>query len=53
MKPLSPLSWRVIARDSGHKIYQDRPEVVTTEISRLIGYLRGGPAPPFGGWAPE
>jgi len=48
LKSLSPASWRVIARRSGHKIFQDRPEVVTAEIARLIEYLRGDPAPPFG-----
>jgi pimeloyl-ACP methyl ester carboxylesterase len=37
-KSLSPLSWRVIARNSGH----------IAEITVLIDYLRGGPAPPFG-----
>jgi pimeloyl-ACP methyl ester carboxylesterase len=48
LKDLSPMSWLVIARGSGHKIYQDRPDVVVKEMSRLIAYLRGGPAPPFG-----
>jgi pimeloyl-ACP methyl ester carboxylesterase len=48
LKSLSRSCWRVIARDSGHKIFQDRPEVVQAEISRLIEFLRGGPAPPFG-----
>jgi pimeloyl-ACP methyl ester carboxylesterase len=52
-KLLSPLSWRVIARGSGHKIYQDRPELVLAQISSLIGYLRGGQAPPFGSTATE
>jgi pimeloyl-ACP methyl ester carboxylesterase len=48
LKSLSPLSWRVIARNSGHKIYQDRPDVVVSEMSRLIDYVRGGRTPPFG-----
>jgi pimeloyl-ACP methyl ester carboxylesterase len=48
LKSLSPQSWRVIARHAGHKIHQDRPELVITEMSRLIEYLRGGPPPPFG-----
>ena len=48
LKSLSPLSWRVIALNSGHKIFQDRPDVVTNEMSRLIRFIRGGAAPPFG-----
>ena len=36
-----------------HKIYQDRPDVVLAEVSRLIGYLRGGHAPLFGSTATE
>lgn len=48
LKPLSPLSWRVIARGSRHAIHHDRPDVIVGEMARLIGYLRGGPAPPFG-----
>ena len=48
LKQLSQQSWRVIARNSGHAIYRDRPSVVVAEMTRLIGYLRGGPAPPFG-----
>lgn len=50
-KSLSPLSWRVIARNSGHTIPRDRPDVIVAEVTRLIGYLRGGPAPPFGSTA--
>ena len=30
---LSPLSWRVIARDSGHMVPKDRPDVIVTMIS--------------------
>lgn len=45
---LSPTSWRVVARGSAHEIYHDRPDVVVTELSRLIQYVRGGSAPPFG-----
>ncbi len=48
LKALSPLSWRVIAKDSGHAVHHDRPEVIAKGIYQLIGYLRGGPAPPFG-----
>jgi pimeloyl-ACP methyl ester carboxylesterase len=48
LKSLSPLSWRVIARGSGHAVHHDRLDVVVAEMTRLIGYLRGGPPPPFG-----
>lgn len=48
LKSLSPLSWRVIARGSGHGVHHDRLDLVITEMTRLILYLRGGPAPPFG-----
>jgi pimeloyl-ACP methyl ester carboxylesterase len=47
-KLLSPLSWRVIARSSGHGVHHDRLDVVVEEITLLIVYLRGGSAPPFG-----
>jgi pimeloyl-ACP methyl ester carboxylesterase len=47
-KSLSPLSWRVIARGSGHMVQHERLDVVVAEITLLIRYLRGGPAPPFG-----
>jgi pimeloyl-ACP methyl ester carboxylesterase len=47
-KSLSPLSWRVIAHGSGHMVPLDRPDVIVAEMTRLINYLRGGPAPPFG-----
>jgi pimeloyl-ACP methyl ester carboxylesterase len=48
LKSLSPLSWRVIASGSGHAVHHDRLDVVVAETTRLIGYLRGGPAPSFG-----
>jgi len=48
LKSLSSLSWRVIARGSGHAVHHDRLDVVVAEMTRLIGFLRGGPAPPFG-----
>jgi pimeloyl-ACP methyl ester carboxylesterase len=48
LKSLSPASWRVIAHGSGHAIFHDRPDLVVKEISLLLSYLRGGPAPPFG-----
>jgi pimeloyl-ACP methyl ester carboxylesterase len=50
-KSLSPLSWRVIARNAGHMVPLDRPDVIVAEMTRLIDYLRGGPAPPFGSTA--
>ena len=50
-KSLSPLSWRVVARNSGHMVPLDRPDVIIAEITHLIDYLRGGPAPPFGSTA--
>jgi pimeloyl-ACP methyl ester carboxylesterase len=53
LKSHSPLSWRVIAKDSGHGIHHDRPDVIVTQITRLIGYLRGEPTPPFGTTAIE
>ena len=46
-KALSPFSWRVIARASGHMVPLDRPDLVITEVTRLIVHLRGGPPPPF------
>jgi len=52
-KSLSPLSWRVIARNSGHMVPLDRPDVIAAEMTRLITYLRGGPAPPFGSTTTE
>jgi pimeloyl-ACP methyl ester carboxylesterase len=47
-KSLSPRSWRIIAKGAGHGVHHDRPEVVTSEIERMIAYLESGPAPPFG-----
>jgi Predicted hydrolases or acyltransferases (alpha/beta hydrolase superfamily) len=48
LKALSPLSWRVIARGSGHGVQHDRPGLVVAEMTRLITLLRGGPEPAFG-----
>ena len=48
MKALSPRSWRVIARGSGHAVHHARLELVVRELRRLIEHLAGGPAPPFG-----
>jgi hypothetical protein len=47
-KALLPLSWRAIAHGSGHIVPVDRPDVVILEVTRMIYYLRGGPAPQFG-----
>ena len=47
-KALSPHSWRVIARGAGHAVHHDRLELVVGELRRLIDYVRGGAAPPFG-----
>jgi pimeloyl-ACP methyl ester carboxylesterase len=38
LKSLSPLSWRVIARKSGHMVPLDRPDVVVAELIHLIFY---------------
>jgi pimeloyl-ACP methyl ester carboxylesterase len=48
LKTLSVRSWRVVARNSGHAIHHDRPELLVAEVARLANFLRGGPAPPFG-----
>jgi pimeloyl-ACP methyl ester carboxylesterase len=48
MKALSPRSWRVIARGSGHAVHHDRLELVVSELRVLMGHLRGGPTPVFG-----
>jgi pimeloyl-ACP methyl ester carboxylesterase len=48
LKSLSPQSWRVIARGAGHAVHHDRLDLVVAEMTSLIDYLRGGPAPPFG-----
>ena len=47
-KALSPLSWRVIARGSGHIVPIDRPDLIVAELTNLVEYLRGGSSPPFG-----
>jgi pimeloyl-ACP methyl ester carboxylesterase len=48
LKLLSPLSWRVIARNAGHGVHHDRLELVVSEMTLLVRYLRGGATPPFG-----
>ena len=48
MMSLSPKSWHVIAHGPGHAVHHGRPELLVSEIGRLIGCLRGGSAPPFG-----
>jgi pimeloyl-ACP methyl ester carboxylesterase len=41
-------SWHVIARGSGHAVHHARPDLLASEIRRLVGYLKGGAVPPFG-----
>jgi pimeloyl-ACP methyl ester carboxylesterase len=48
LKSLSPQSWRIIARSSGHTIFKERADLVVAQLTLLINYLRGGTAPPFG-----
>jgi hypothetical protein len=48
LKLLSQASWLVVARGSGHAVHHDRPDLLLTEIGRLVTFLRGGSAPPFG-----
>jgi hypothetical protein len=48
LKSLSSRSWRVIARGSPHHIHLERPDVALREIGRLVTYIRGGAAPPWG-----
>lgn len=48
LKSLSPQSWRIIARGSGHTIFKERADLVVEQLTLLVNYLRGGPAPPFG-----
>ena len=48
LKSLSPQSWRIVARESGHTIFKERADLVVAQLTLLINYLRGGPAPPFG-----
>jgi pimeloyl-ACP methyl ester carboxylesterase len=48
LKSLSSRSWRVVARGAGHGVQHDRLDLVVAQMSRLIAYLRGGAAPPFG-----
>jgi pimeloyl-ACP methyl ester carboxylesterase len=47
-KALSVRSWRVVARGAGHTPHHERLGLVVAEITRLVQYLHGGPAPPFG-----
>jgi pimeloyl-ACP methyl ester carboxylesterase len=53
LKSLSRMSWRVIARGSGHIVPIDRPALVIAEMTRMVTYLRGGPAPPANTTATE
>jgi pimeloyl-ACP methyl ester carboxylesterase len=47
-KTLSQRSWRVIAQNSGHMVPIEHPDVIVREVTRLVSYVRGGVAPPFG-----
>lgn len=47
-KALSPLSWRVIAKGSGHGVHHDRLDLVAEQLTLLLAYMKGGSAPPFG-----
>ncbi|HEY4361708.1 MAG TPA: alpha/beta hydrolase [Bryobacteraceae bacterium] len=48
LKQLSPISWRIIARTAGHAVHHDRLDVIVAETTRLLSYVRRGPAPPWG-----
>ena len=48
LKALSKRSWRVVAKGAPHHVHQSRPELVVGEIGRLVMFLRGGTAPPWG-----
>lgn len=47
-KSLTSLSWQVIARNSGHMVPHDRPDLVIAQLRLLIKYVRGESEPPFG-----
>jgi pimeloyl-ACP methyl ester carboxylesterase len=43
LKSLSPSSWRVIARGSGHNVHHERLDVVVAEMNRLLFTRQTGP----------
>lgn len=44
-KHLSPISWRVIAKGSGHMVPFDRPELLVSQLTLLVDYVRTGDGP--------
>lgn len=42
VRKLSPLSWRIIAKGSGHMVPLDRPELVVSQLSLLVNDVRSG-----------
>ena len=50
---LSPESWRVVAKGSGHMVPLDRPDLVLKELTLLVDVVRGKQKPKFGTTAVE
>ena len=44
-KHLSPLSWRIIAKGSGHMVPLDRPDLVISQLVSLVNDVRTGDIP--------
>ena len=47
-KRLSPLSWRIIAKGSGHMVPFDRPDLVLSQLTLLVNDVRTGSVPTVG-----
>jgi pimeloyl-ACP methyl ester carboxylesterase len=47
-KHLSPLSWRIIAKGSGHMVPLDRPDLVISQLISLVFDVRTGDVPRSG-----
>lgn len=47
-KHLSPLSWRIIAKGSGHMVPLDRPDLVISQLISLVNDVRIGYVPNSG-----
>ena len=47
-KRLSPLSWRIIAKGSGHMVPLDRPDLVISQLISLVNDVRTGDSPNSG-----
>jgi pimeloyl-ACP methyl ester carboxylesterase len=47
-KHLSPLSWRIIAKGSGHMVPLDRPDLVVSQLISLVNDVRTGHVPNSG-----